>query len=59
MIYLRILNFDRVTVELIVLEVAHRLFFDCGIELGSIDTTNVLPFTLLGDSGFIQKASQR
>jgi hypothetical protein len=47
------------TVESIVLEVTHRLYFDYGIELERIDDANVLPFTLLGDSGFIHKASQR
>lgn len=46
-------------VELIVLEVAHRLHFEYGIELERIDEANVLPFTLLGDSGLIHEASQR
>ncbi|KAF9653517.1 hypothetical protein BDM02DRAFT_1563206 [Thelephora ganbajun] len=45
--------------ELIVLEAAHRLHFDYGIELERIDGANVLPFTLLGGSGLIHKASQR
>ena len=56
---LRPLNFGWVAVELIVLEATHRLYFDHGIELERIDDANVLPFTLLGDSGFIHKASQR
>lgn len=47
------------TVELIVLEAAHRLHFDCGIELERIDNANVLSFALLGDSGLIHGASQR
>ena len=53
------MNFDLVTVELIVLEAAHRLHFNYGIELERIDEANVLPFTLLGGSGLIHKASQR
>jgi len=50
---------DRSTVELIVLEVVHRLHFDYGIELERIDEAEVLPFALLGSSGLIHKASQR
>ena len=46
-------------VELIVLEAAHRLHFDYGIELERIDEANVLPFTLLGNQGLIHRASQR
>jgi len=46
-------------VELIVLEAAHRLHFDYGIELERIDEVDVLPFTLLGGSGLIHDASQR
>jgi len=46
-------------VELIVLEVAHRLHFDYGIELERIDEADVLPLTLLGSSGLIHKAFQR
>ena len=46
-------------VELIVLEVAHRLHFDYGIELERIDEADVLPLNLLGSSGLIHKASQR
>lgn len=48
-----------ITVESIVLEVTHRLYFDYGIELGRIDDANILPFTLLGGSGFVHMASQR
>lgn len=46
-------------VELIVLEAAHRLHFDYGIELERIDEVDVLPFILLEGSGLIHKASQR
>lgn len=46
-------------VELIVLEVAHRLHFDYGIEFERIDDAEVVPFTLLGSSGLVHKASQR
>ena len=53
------LNFVWVVVESIVLEAAHRLYFDYGIELARIDEANVLPFTLVGDLGFIHNASQR
>ena len=45
--------------ELIVLEAAHRLHFDYGIELERIDEATVLQFTLLGGLGLIHKASQR
>lgn len=55
----RCLNFGWVIVELVVLEAVHRLYFDYGVEFERIDDANVLPFTLLGDSGFIHKASQR
>lgn len=50
---------DWAVVELIVLEAAHRLHFDYGIELERIDEAAVLPFTLLGAQGLIHKASQR
>jgi hypothetical protein len=50
---------DWPVVELVVLEVAHRLHFDYGIELERIDEAEVLPFTLLGSSGLIHEASQR
>ena len=53
------MNSDWATVELVVLEVAHRLHFDYGIELERVDEANILPFTLLGVSGLIHKASQR
>ena len=41
------------------LEAAHRLHFDYGIELERIDEAEVLPYTLLGSSGLIHEASQR
>lgn len=50
---------DYATVEMILLEAAHRLHFDYGIELERIDEANVLPLNLLGGSGLIHKASQR
>jgi hypothetical protein len=54
----RCLKFGWVIVEPVVLEAAHRLYFDYGIELERVDEANVFPFSLLGDSGFIHKASQ-
>ena len=45
--------------EVVVLEAAHRLHFDCGIELERIDEANVLPLVLLGGTGLVHKASQR
>ena len=50
---------DWYVVELIVLEVAHRLHFDYGIELERIDEAEVLPLTLLSSSGLIHETSQR
>lgn len=50
---------DKSAVELVVLEVAHRLHFDYGIELERIDEAEVLPLTLVGSSGVIHEASQR
>jgi len=53
------MNSGWTTVELIVLEAAHRLHFDYGIELERIDEADVLPLALLGASGLIHDASQR
>lgn len=50
---------NKSAVELVVLEVAHRLHFDYGIELERIGEAEVLPFTLHNSSGLIHEASQR